>query len=99
VEVASTAGAGDSLLGGVLAAIAAGIPFLGADVSAENRPDRLIRTALQLGVLLASYKCQSPHTINPSANIDSLVKFASNAGLLLSPEIENLFVEEADVGS
>jgi sugar/nucleoside kinase (ribokinase family) len=99
VEVASTAGAGDSLLGGVLAAIAAGIPFLGTDVSAENRPDRLIRTALQLGVLLASYKCQSPHTINPSANVDSLVKFASNAGLLLSPEIENLFVEEADVGS
>ena len=99
VEVASTAGAGDSLLGGVLAAIAAGIPFLCADDSAGNRPQRSIRTALQLGVLLASYKCQSPHTINSSANVDALVKLASNTGLSFSPEIENLFVDEPDVGS
>jgi sugar/nucleoside kinase (ribokinase family) len=99
VEVASTAGAGDSLLGGVLAAIAAGIPFLCADDSAGNRPQTSIRTALQLGVLLASYKCQSPHTINSSANVDALVKLASNTGLSLSPEIENLFVDEPDVGS
>jgi sugar/nucleoside kinase (ribokinase family) len=94
VEVASTAGAGDSLLGGVLAAIAAGIPFLCADDSAGNHPERSIRTAIQLGVLLASYKCQSPHTINSSANVDALVEFASNLGFSFSAQIESLFQNE-----
>ncbi len=94
VEVASTAGAGDSLLGGVLAAIVVGIPFLCPSDTTENRPDRSIRTALQLGVLLASYKCLSPHTINSSACVDALVEFAGDAGLGFSPEIESLFVDE-----
>jgi ribokinase len=97
VEVASTAGAGDSLLGGVLAAIAAGVPFVCADGSTDNGPDKLIRTALQLGVLLASYKCQSPHTINPSANVDALVKFASQSGLLFCSEMEEYFVDEPEL--
>jgi sugar/nucleoside kinase (ribokinase family) len=94
VETASTAGAGDALLGGVLAAIAAGIPFVCADSSKDNRADRLIQTALQFGVLLASYKCLSPHTISPSACIDSLEEFASKAGLSFSPEIGSLFVSD-----
>jgi sugar/nucleoside kinase (ribokinase family) len=92
VEVASTAGAGDALLGGVLAAIAAGIPFLPRSGSPANRPDRSIESALQLGVLLASYKCQSPHTISPSACLDTLVEFASSVALSFSPEVERLFV-------
>jgi sugar/nucleoside kinase (ribokinase family) len=94
VETASTAGAGDALLGGVLAAIAASIPFVCADSSKDNRADRLIQTALQFGVLLASYKCLSPHTISPSACIDSLEEFASKAGLSFSPEIGSLFVSD-----
>lgn len=95
VEVASTAGAGDSLLGGVLAAIAAGIPFLNPVCSTDDRPARSIQTALELGVLLASYKCRSAHTINTSACVDALVEFASNVGLSFSPEIERLFVRDA----
>jgi ribokinase len=97
VDVASTAGAGDSLLGGVLAAIVVGIPFLGADDAADTRRDRLICTALQFGVLLASYKCQSPHTINSSANVDALVKFASQSGLLFCSEMEERFVDEPEL--
>jgi sugar/nucleoside kinase (ribokinase family) len=95
VEVASTAGAGDALLGGVLAAIAAGLPFVGTDGSTGNGPERSIQTALQFGVLLASYKCLSPHTINRSACIDALIEFASHAGLAMSTEIESLFVSDA----
>ena len=72
VEVASTAGAGDALLGGIIAALAAGIPFLQAE-SSEWTPAP-IETALELGVLLASYKCLSPHTIHPSACIETLIR-------------------------
>ena len=96
VEVASTAGAGDALLGGVLAAIAAGIPFLQPDVGADNCPAKPIRTALQLGVLLASYKCQSRHAINFTANADALVRFAAASRLSFSPEIESLLVDKPD---
>ena len=93
MEVASTAGAGDALLGGILAAIAAGIPFVRTD--GNNRSDPTIETALQFGVLLASYKCLSPHTINPSACVDALVEFAGNIGLSFSPGFERLFVANA----
>lgn len=95
VHVASTAGAGDALLGGVLTAIAAGINFLCDEVSLDSGANRSIQNALQFGVLLASYKCMSPHTIHPSADIDSLLQFASRAGLSLSQEIESLLANDA----
>ena len=95
VDVASTAGAGDALLGGVLAAIAAGIPFLRDQVSLDGGANKSIQNALQLGVLLASYKCMSPHTIDPSADIDSLLRFASGAGLSISQEIASLLATDA----
>jgi sugar/nucleoside kinase (ribokinase family) len=79
VEVASSAGAGDALLGGVLAAIACGIPLLRP--RPQDATDRLLDTALDLGVLLASYKCLSPHSINPSASVETLADFAHGPGL------------------
>ncbi len=85
VQVASTAGAGDSLLGGVIATLAAGVPFLRDSV--ENKT-RSIGTALDFGVWLASFKCLSPHTIHPSACIDSLADFARGREWSFSPEIE-----------
>lgn len=88
VKVASTAGAGDSLLGGILAGIAAGIPFL---PSADPRlASTLLGSALELGVVLASYKCLSPHTIHPSVSIDVLCEFARGMGYAFSPGIESL---------
>jgi len=89
VEVASTAGAGDALLGGILAAVAAGIPFLRSG-GQKDCPSN-IQTALQFGVLLASYKCLSRHTINPIACVDALVEFADSVGLSFSAEVQNLF--------
>lgn len=78
VHAVSTAGAGDALLGGVLAAIATGVPLLKARTS-EN----LLNSALDFGVLLASYKCQSEHTIHPSASLEELIQFAGRKGLQL----------------
>jgi sugar/nucleoside kinase (ribokinase family) len=74
VNVVSSAGAGDALLGGVLASLASGIPLLRR--GSENLPDRSLETALDVGVLLASYKCQSPHTIHPAASLEALAEFA-----------------------
>lgn len=90
VKVASTAGAGDSLLGGIIAALAAGIPFV-PDSRKQN--DAVIASALQLGVFLASYKCQSPHTIHPEARLDSLAEFIQAAGYRFSSQAEQLFGE------
>jgi len=93
VSVASTAGAGDSLLGGVLAAIAAGIPFVkkGSD---KQRSNERVDSALEFGVLLASYKCQSPHTIHPEAQLESLVEFLRRSGYSFSSQIEEFFAEQ-----
>ena len=90
VDVASTAGAGDSLLGGVLAAIAAGIPFE-RDGSSGRQSDACVDSALGLGVFLASYKCQSPHTIHPDAQLGSLVEFVGKSGYRFSSRIEQFF--------
>jgi len=87
VRVASTAGAGDALLGGTLAGLAAGLSFVHPGGSFENRR---VETALQLGVLLASFKCLSPHTINMSAEVDSLLEFAEQVGTPFGHEVTNL---------
>jgi sugar/nucleoside kinase (ribokinase family) len=67
VRVASTAGAGDALLAGVLTALAAGAPFT---------------EALEFGALLAAYKVTSPHTIPPDAGLGPLLAFAAEQGVL-----------------
>lgn len=92
VNVLSTAGAGDSLLGGVLAGLAAGIPLL-SKTSGCDRPDRKIDSALELGVLLGSYKCLSPHTIQPDACLDTLIAFAAQQGSTFSTEIQQKIVD------
>ena len=89
VDVASTAGAGDALLGGITAALAAGIPFLHTEAS-EGIPPRPVGTALELGVLLASYKCLSPHTIQPSACVENLIDFGRDHGRPFSSELQKL---------
>jgi ribokinase len=77
VEVASTAGAGDALLGGILAALAAGVPLIPSDGATPEA----LACALDLGVLLASRSVTSPHTIDPGADLDALIELAEGAGL------------------
>jgi len=89
VPVASTAGAGDCLLGGVLAALAAGIPWPSPRGQANKKPQ--LENVLDFGVLLASYKVSSPHTIHPDASLDNLLRFAHEMGIAVAPQIEQLF--------
>ncbi|HEV2395776.1 MAG TPA: PfkB family carbohydrate kinase [Candidatus Sulfotelmatobacter sp.] len=91
VDVASSAGAGDSLLGGILSALAVGIPFIRGKSSNGTVDQSCIRSALEFAVLLASYKCLSPHTINQLADIDSLSDFAQRQGRSFSAEVQRFF--------
>lgn len=85
VPVASTAGGGDALLAGVLVALAVGAPLLAPlGPSASSRTtiaDRPLESALDFGVLLASYSVTSPHTIHPGADLGALVDFAGRLGV------------------
>jgi ribokinase len=76
-DVASTAGAGDALLGGVIAGLAAGVPL----IPTADTPPTQLACALDLGVLLASVSVTSPHTIHPQADLPVLVGHADRAGL------------------
>ena len=87
VPVASTAGAGDALMAGVLAAIAVGIPFVQPGPARETFASRPLGSALDLGVLLAAYTVTSPHTIHPTANLETLLTFADELGASFSDEI------------
>jgi len=93
VEVASTAGAGDALLGGIIAALACGVPFLREASAKESVTSKPIETALELGVLLASYKCLSPHTIHPSASAETLIAFAQDIGKPFCNQVRELLMD------
>ncbi|HEY6555567.1 MAG TPA: PfkB family carbohydrate kinase [Vicinamibacteria bacterium] len=83
VPVASTAGAGDALLGGVLTALALGVPFTAPDSRGRSLPDGPITSALEFGVLLSAFKVTSPHTIHPDADLTHLLAFAREHGVSL----------------
>jgi sugar/nucleoside kinase (ribokinase family) len=91
VAVASTAGAGDCLLGGILATMAAGLPLLNALPPRASLRERPLVTALEFGVLLASYKVTSLHTIHPDASLSSLIGFAKQIGAEFGPEMQKIF--------
>jgi sugar/nucleoside kinase (ribokinase family) len=87
-QVAGTAGAGDALLGGLLAALAAGLPFLPPGCHARRSlGEGPIDSALELGVLLAAYKVTSSHAIHPHARLSSLRSFARNHGISMGPSL------------
>ena len=98
VEVMSTAGAGDCLLGGILAAMAAGVPPLNSQPPRKSLAARPLDTALEFGVLLASYKVTSPHTIHPDASLPNLIKFAAQINAGFGSAILKLFEEPSVAG-
>lgn len=91
VAVASSAGAGDALFGGVLAGLAAGLPLLSDKAGAVQGPRRLA-SALDLGVLLATINVMSPDTIHPEARRRNIPKYAKKLGVALNKSLRDLFV-------
>jgi sugar/nucleoside kinase (ribokinase family) len=77
VQVVSTAGAGDALLAGVLSGLASGLP-LNAKPSANGAmTEGKFSSAIDIGMLLASFSVTSPDTIHFDANLARLEEFAS----------------------
>jgi sugar/nucleoside kinase (ribokinase family) len=93
VAVASTAGAGDALLAGVISGLASGMPFLRSGPPGEKADGEPLQCALEFGAMLASYSVTSPHTIHPSVNVDNLAEFFRASGVRIGPNLEELFVE------
>jgi sugar/nucleoside kinase (ribokinase family) len=88
VSVASTAGAGDALLGALVAGLAAGLPF--ATGAREGLAERPLESALDLGALVAAFKVTSPHTIPPGFSLGNLVAFARGHGVRFGESFERL---------
>ncbi len=99
VQVASTAGAGDALLGGLIVATVAGLPFLRADHSLHrDRPGPIV-SALDFAVLLASYSATSPHTIHPAATLENLIAFAADLRIAFAPSVNALLEPAGETSS
>jgi len=80
VPVASTAGAGDALLGGILTGIAVGATF---------------GEALALGMCTAAFSVGSPHTIAEGLSRQTLVAFAGTHGIDLPRALLERLAEAA----
>ncbi len=79
VQAVSTAGAGDALLAGVLSGLASGLT-LNAKPSAENAViDGKFTSAMDLGMLLASFSVTSSDTIHFGASLARIEDFASTS--------------------
>ncbi len=75
-EVISSAGAGDALLGGVIAGLVFGLPLVGG--TQEHSGQKSNRSAIDLGLLVAAFSLTSPHTIHPEFSVQALREFATN---------------------
>jgi sugar/nucleoside kinase (ribokinase family) len=96
VPVVSTAGAGDALLGGLLAGLAAGLPFSGTARSRARFEEKPLESALDLGALVAAFKLTSPHTIPPAFSLDALRAFAREHGVAFAEGFERLLPAETE---
>ena len=78
VEAIATAGAGDALLAGVISGMASGLPLISRRSVNNAAFNEELCSAIELGVLLASFSLSSPDTIHFDANLASLEEFASD---------------------
>lgn len=93
LHTVSTAGAGDALLAGVVSGLAAGIPFSKPNQQGSSFSHRVLGTALDLGVLNASFSVTSTHTIHPDASLESLFAFAELHGASISESLRSVCCE------
>src|SRR5207247_9389877 len=67
------------------------LPLLNCSSPRKDVAKRPLGTALEFGVLLASYKVTSPHTIHPDTSFPALVRFANERGIELAPSLQRAF--------
>ena len=86
----SAAGASNALLAGTLAGLACGLPFMKEGASGRFGQTPL-DSAVELGVLLASFSSTSPDTIHWGADAVSLAEYAQARGVAFSGRFAALF--------
>jgi ribokinase len=87
VRAVSAAGAGDALMAGLIAGEAWGLPFILPGRRRGRLADAPLATALDLGVLLASFSVLSADTIAFDASPAALARHAKRLGLTLAPDL------------
>jgi sugar/nucleoside kinase (ribokinase family) len=78
VPVIATAGAGDALLAGIVCGLSLGLPLCHSGWTGEAVLREEIGSALEFGLLLASFSVTSLHTIHFEANPEALARFAAS---------------------
>jgi len=73
--------------------LAAGLPFIMQNECSGSFSGRVLRTALDLGVLNASFSVTSPHSIHPDAVISNLFGFAEAYGASISDSLRSVCYE------
>jgi ribokinase len=81
VPVVSTAGAGDALIAGVLAGRFAGLPLINPSRSGVPFCERGVSSALDVGVLAASFKLGAKDTIPANLSAAGLAELGQRLGL------------------
>ncbi len=79
MEAVSTAGAGDAMLAGIIAGLAAGLPLAGATTGTTRNCG-----AIDLGLASAAFSVASPHTIHPGISRESFLAFTAKKGIPLA---------------
>lgn len=89
-SVVSTAGAGDAFLAGTLVGMCCGLP-LAKEVDDAWLGQTPLRSAVELGTLLAALSVNSCHTIHPEADAKYLYRFMNSNDLASSDDFLQLF--------
>ncbi len=91
VTPASTAGAGDATLSGLIVGLGCGLPFILPDRPRRKKLSAApLESALDLAVLLASLTVLSPDTIHLAADARLLAEHARGLGVEISPAIREI---------
>lgn len=92
-EVASTGGAGDAFISGIMTGLCCGLPFIkGKNDSFFSQTP--LESAAELGTLIASLSVTSPDTINHDINAKSLYDYAMRKGVIFSPDFLTVFAKK-----
>jgi len=92
-------GAGDALLAGVVSGLAVGLPFIVHEGGGGSFSGRCLQTALDVGVLNASFSVTSPHTIHPDAVLKNLFAFAESHGAFISDALRSVSTGQRQISS
>jgi sugar/nucleoside kinase (ribokinase family) len=93
VKSVSTMGAGDALLAGILTALIRGIGLINRTSLSNVNASPTFGSAIDLGILLASYSVTSPHTIHPDTSMKSLLEFAGDLGVTFTDGFSQILTQ------